>query len=444
MASFAISTPSPPGRVHTPGTPKHGYSDPWEPFSPRKSARISSQQRSGDRSIDRTPSPRSSSSSHHNTRSSRKISDTFSTPIVSPHKRRQPAMDSVRRASGALTAEGAANAADSLGLTSTQPKTQAAMTSSQSTGMLPTPAKTPRKQPDEKAQASVRAIARNLFSSESEIMPSPRKKAKKYTGLTLESFTAEEIENPIEIFTDTRDRVPEVDNTNENPFYGNQPASTAEAEPSKRRSKRKHVTIPGEGRRTIEEAIQREDGLVYVFRGKKIFRKFSSDDDAVEANQPDGEVEHADVDLSTTQRRRPMTRSSIKPRLLFPPQEKGKAVADVATEDEEAVTDIEDHVLNAAGDDDIEAPATPSGKVAGKVDTPEAPRFAPASPPTTDRATRTGTKLQADDSPMKRPTKPRSPFDGWRRSKSRAGPAGQKRQGEVLPGSNEASKRQRA
>ncbi|KAI0002612.1 hypothetical protein F4779DRAFT_129272 [Xylariaceae sp. FL0662B] len=445
-SSFAVSTPSPPGRVHTPGTPKHGYSDSWEPFSPRKSARISSQ-RSADRSIDRTPSPRSSS--HHYTRSSRKSSDTFSTPAASPHKRRLPAMDSVRRASGALTAESAANAADSLGLTSTQKKPQATMATSQSSGMLPTPAKTPRKQPDEKAQASVRAVARNLFSSESAIMPSPRKKAKKYSGLTLESFTAEEVENPIEIFTDTRDRLPEVDSTNDNPFYGNQPASTAEPEPPKRRSKRKHVTIPGEGKQTIEEAIQREDGIVYVFRGKKIFRKFSTSNDAdadvASTSQLDAEDQQADVELSTPRRQRPMTRSSIKPRLLFPPQQKkGKAIADVATEDEEAVTDIEDHVTRGAGEDDVEAPATPVGMVNTKVDTPEAPRFAPASPPTTARATRTGNKLHADDSPMKRPAKPRSPFDGWRRSKSRAGPTGQKRQGEALPRSDEASKRQRA
>ncbi|KAI1500892.1 hypothetical protein F5X99DRAFT_225495 [Biscogniauxia marginata] len=435
MASIAVSTPSPPARVHTPGTPKHGYSDPWEPFSPRKSARISSQ-----RSNARTPSPRTSQHQQH--RVPKKSSSTFSTPATSPQKKRMPAMDSVRRASGALTAESTTHAADSLGIgAKPQPRQQKSHTNaaaSQSTTiMLPTPTKTPRKPTDAKTEAASHAVARNLFPAEAEVIPTPKKKkAKKYTGLTLESFTAEEIGDPINIFTDSRDRLPELDNSVENPFYGNDPAPVEE--PSKRRSKRKQVSIPGEGRQSIEEAIRREDGIVYVFRGKKFFRKFSEFHEADSSEQLDAEEDEAAP-------HRPMTRSSVKPRLLFPRTTKGKNVAAAATtiEDEEAVTDIEDHVLNDAEDDHIEAPETPVKVAPEKPDTPEAPRFGPTSPPSTVRATRSTTKLLAEDSPMKKMGKPRSPFDGWRRSKSRAEPHGQKREGEVLGGSH-ASKRQRA
>ena len=133
--------------------------------------------------------------------------------------------------------------------------------------MLPTPSKTPRKQSDDKLEAGVRAVARNLFtssdSSSSSSVASPRKrKTKTYTGLSLESFRAEEVEEDIAIFTDSRDRLPEVDGSAENPFYGNSenPQST-----STRRSTRvKKVVVPGVGRIPVDEAVQRGDGIVYV------------------------------------------------------------------------------------------------------------------------------------------------------------------------------------
>ncbi|KAI2780999.1 hypothetical protein F4815DRAFT_468685 [Daldinia loculata] len=437
MASFSVSTPSPPGRVHTPGTPKFGYNDSWEPFSPRKSARISAQ-----RSTQRTPSPRAP---QHRTRASTRISssDIFATPATSSPKKRQPAMDSVRRASGALTYEGTSNAADSVGISSSQHKSKASTTASRAATMFPTPAKTPKKQPDEKSKANVRAIARSLFSETDAIATPKKRKAKKYTGLTLDSFTAENIDQPIEIFTDTRDRIPEADDTAANPFYEKHPASsTAEPKSPKKRGQGKQISVPGEGKQPLDEVLQREDGIIYVFRGKKIFRKFSSSED-VDSDESSSESE--EVELSRAQsheRLRPLTRSSIKPRLLFPT--KGKNVAKPTTDDEEAATDIEDHVFNdVEEEDEIEAPTTPTAKVAEKPGTPTAPRFAPASPPSTVRTRRTALHAKAVESPMK-VTKSRSPFDGWRRSKSRAAAHGQKREGEDLARPNESSKRQRA
>jgi hypothetical protein len=172
-------------------------------------------------------------------------------------------MDSVRRASGTLTSKSTAHATGALGIT---PKPQSqrnpkdAQTASSDTQMLPTPAKTPRKQPDAKAEAASRAVARNLFGSDADILATPQKKAKRYIGLSMDSFRAEEVEEDIEIFTDSRDRVPEIDNSADNPFYGDH----AVAEASVRRSKRKQVVIPGESKQTVEDAVKRSDGVLVV------------------------------------------------------------------------------------------------------------------------------------------------------------------------------------
>ncbi|KAI0459109.1 hypothetical protein F5B21DRAFT_457254 [Xylaria acuta] len=433
-SSVTISTPSPPGSVRTPGTPKHGYSDSWEPFSPRKSARISARQQS----TNRTPSPRSAlQSTHSSTKSS------FTTPAVSPIKKRLPNMDSVRRASGTLTAQSTANAADSLGINNlkSQRKPQGPVAASHRSSELLTPAKTPHKQPNAKTEAASRAMARRLFAPEEDIMPTPKRKAKKYTGLTLDSFRAEDVEEDIEIFTDSRDHLPQVDDTVENPFYGDHVV----AEPSKRRSKRKPIVVPGEGRHSVEDAVKRTDGVLVVFRGKKIFRKFSEGIDADSSSQAEND-ETADLDLDSQapRRHRPMTRSSIKPRLLFPSEPKGKQATITVAEDEEAVTDIEDNVFHHnAQDVETEIPATPIQFSKGKVETPEAPRFAPASPPSTGRATRSTDKLRGSDTPMRMAKVP-SPFDGWRRSKRQAAPHGAKREGDFLVKSPASTKRQRA
>lgn len=91
-------------------------------------------------------------------------------------------------------------------------------------------------------------------------MPNNKKRApKKYSGMTLDSFTAEAADDSIEIFTDSRERLPERDESAENPFYGE-----TVAEPTKRRSKRRNVSVPGEKAHTVEEASERQDGMVYV------------------------------------------------------------------------------------------------------------------------------------------------------------------------------------
>ena len=119
--------------------------------------------------------------------------------------------------------------------------------------------------------------------------------------------------------------------------------------------------------------------------------------------------------------RGPLTRSSMKPRLLFPTQ---KQLADKDREynaaDEEADTDIEE------GNDNM----TPSLNT-DKVATPRAPRFAPVSPPSTQARTTRSKKVSSDDDMAASSFSSlgsAAPFDSWQRTK----PKGQKRDSDAI------------
>ncbi|KAI9151812.1 hypothetical protein HJFPF1_09023 [Paramyrothecium foliicola] len=389
MADAAgASTPSPPPRVHTPPAPRFGYHDSWEPFTPRKSARLSSQ-----RTANRTPSPgaspqRQTSASPRTKKINEQRTVSLVSPMPSPQKKRQPRPDSVHRFSGALSAATALNPPE--------PSNKPTKTTvSRTAGMLPTPSKTPQKPPSEKTVANIQSFARNLFPQESSVASPRKKRAKQYSGMTLESFRAEEEEDLIDIFTDSRDRIPEKDESEANPFLSKTLDST------KRRSKRRHVAIPGEGSQLVEEASRRDDGMVYVFRGKRVFRKFSADDDGSHI------------------------RNAVKPRVLFG-DKKGKTL-EIEEEDEEATTDIEEHEL----EDTEELPQTPSAREQERAKTPEAPKYAPVSPPDTKRITRSTNKLLDEGTPLKGSGR-RSPFDSWQRTKEHKTSSASKRSGDDL------------
>ncbi|KAK5987835.1 hypothetical protein PT974_11969 [Cladobotryum mycophilum] len=393
-ASMAPSTPPPPSSIRTPHAPRLGFHDDWEPFTPRKSARLSAQ-----RSSARTPSPpplhRQPLASPRTTKKTIIQSNAaMSSPATSsPRKKRQPASDSVHRASGDFTSEATSSTAAALGFKDKPISASVSRTA----GMLPTPSKTPQKPPTEQAVANIKSFARNLFPSEETAISSPRKKrSKKYTGMSMESFTAEEIEEPIEIFTDSQDRIPKKDENESNPFY-----NAAQVESPPRRSKRRQVMIPGEGAQSIDDASRRDDGLIYVFRGKKFFRKF--------ADPEVDELEDSEDELEAHLGRR-LTRSSIKPRLLFPTQKAQKTKE--MLEEEEAATDVEEEEVEVEAKEEEANPKTPVKAKAERAQTPEAPKFAP------------------------RTTK-KSPFDSWRRTKEPAATTtATKRQGEPLASAN--------
>lgn len=163
-------------------------------------------------------------------------------------------------------------------------------------------------------------------------------------------------------------------------------------------------------------------------RGRKIFKPFPRESSPAAESLP----------TSTSH----FTRSSVKPRLLFPTaqQQLERQLAD-----EEATTDIE-----ASHDSDMTDIVTEEaeGEEQGaRLVTPVKTSFTPATPPTTGHATRAATKKAVEASPLdaesvevavNKKVGKRSPFDGWARRKagasSSSNPAGKgrKRQGEVL------------
>ncbi|KAK0673025.1 hypothetical protein QBC41DRAFT_299131 [Cercophora samala] len=416
------ATPSPSSRVRTPPAPHLGYSDSYEPYTPRKSSRIAN------RAANRTPSPRVPSSRRQHQHPdqpeetsegspksiNQKKKSTMASPSLSPQKKRTAAMDSPRRT---LTAASVSDAASALGFSKRSSGLLAPRaTIASSSGMLITPAKTPQKPPTEESKAKVEAFARTLFRAEDEVMPSPRR-ARTQTH-TLDSFTEQASDESFQIHVDSHERIPEVDRSIDNPFYVE--SSRAAVPSAPRRSQRQMVSVPGEGQITIEEAIQREDGLVTVFRGKKQFHLFKKR----ASENVEGGLESV---VEAPVRR--FTRASVKPRLLFPVSK--PEVPAISVEDEEAETDIEeDHAVEETAET---VPITPAEAVEKVPGTPEAPRFAPASPPTTVRATRkraTPTTASKGKQVSKQGT-----IKGWRQTKAGVTPTttSQKRSAEPLP-----------
>lgn len=325
--------------------------------------------------------------------------------------------------------------------------------------MLPTPAKTPRKRALE-SQAALTSTARVLFPNRpahiDDAMPSPRKsrKNKKYSAFTLQSFVEEAEEegnsSKIEIYTDTKERVPDLNEDEDNPFVTSKKNNKARSNGVSELKRRK----ADERTARMEEAARNEEGMIYVFRGRKIFRKFND-------GPPSDFSDDAHLSEQETRRRagtdvhRPFTRSSIKPRLLFPNEDQRRERELAADEvDEEAVTDIE-----------IPVPS-PARKRRAKPDeavTPIKQSFHPATPPSTERVKKgrkkdvIGLSHAPDTMDADEPTetaavnhreevlqtaplpstrgKKTSPFDSWRRVKpaSRlAAGKGVKREGEAL------------
>lgn len=141
------------------------------------------------------------------------------------------------------------------------------------------------------------------------------------------------------------------------------------------------------------------------------------------SNSTDTDDDADELNESVSRHLRPRSRSLLKPRLLFGPPKAH------TTEDEEADTEIEDAV------------ATPSRQVTRKTATPKAPRFGPASPPTTSRATRSkdvnlisSPSAPSEDDSSQRSVRSanRSPFDLWQRSKTSDISTSKKRGGEDL------------
>lgn len=309
--------------------------------------------------------------------------------------------------------------------------------------MLPTPAKTPRKRPLQ-LEASLNATARVLFPSRNatidEAVPTPRKRKTKNL-FTLESFEQanDESSEKIPIYTDSKERIPSIDDDENNPFVTKKGKSRAKATPQK--SKRVDARTA-----QMEEAASRDEGMVYIFRGRKIFRKFQ-DGVRTHVSETSEELEHPEEsaeDLSADERqlrrqiggeaRRPLTRSSLKPRKLFEAEIKERNLANgIAEDDEEAETEIEAPV------------ATPSRRK-GKAAVPVIATLE-ATPPPTTRKVKRGMSPHSISAATPTHSAAEISFDSWSRVKSAHSSGGsareaKKRGGEPLE--READKRARS
>jgi hypothetical protein len=184
------------------------------------------------------------------------------------------------------------------------------------------------------------------------------------------------------------------------------------------------------------------------------FRKFAEMEDA--DAEPVGTAIDAQLaaELDSTipsRLRGPLTRSSVKPRLLFPSaeqtaarQQKLQEKKPQLTDDEEAMTDIE-HMPHEV--------ASPEEDMEDVMATPVAPKFAPApnTPPSTARTTRYMNLDGAADEPSPRETRSSGPrsgakvnaFAGWKRTKAGAATNSKKRDADKITGGGDTSKRQR-
>lgn len=133
---------------------------------------------------------------------------------------------------------------------------------------------------------------------------------------------------------------------------------------------------------------------------------------------------------------RPLTRSSIKPRLLFPTQQQRRERDAANIDDEEVTTDIEENPDHDMTEPEQQQVTTPVKQTT----------FSTTTPPATGHATRSFTRKAALDSsplgppepvepiPHARKGKKVSPFDGWARTKpsSANGGKGKKRDAEHM------------
>ncbi|KAL4906100.1 hypothetical protein BDW74DRAFT_138483 [Aspergillus multicolor] len=396
------TTPPPASYLRIPPTPRHGNGyDQYEPYSTRHSARLASQRASTESRT--TPPPSFPISQGRGTsRGTKKQKTTESESLSPPGSPMSP-----RKKMSARTVATQLDDEDSS--TNAKPSHSHASRLFRTTmteGMLPTPAKTPRKKPVDNAGST----ARVLFPQ-----PAPKKK-KKQTGFSLDSFSDDLSQgDSIQIYTDSRDRIPEVDESEENPFY-QKVSTTTKPRPSRPQTRSRD--------KEVDEALKREDGMVYVFRGKKMFRKFTDDvfgsDD--EGDDDDLGLLAARPDLLDSEildNSRPLTRSSIKPRVLFP-SAGDRLAQEPGNTDEEAATDIEDHALD---DDDTTEDLDFTANVHSQqrpVTPPPKSVATPPSPGASARSLRSRPKreLETERNPTASEAKKKpSPFDGWLRKK---------------------------
>ena len=276
---MATTPPSQP-LVQTPPTPRHGAKyDSIRPYLTRKSTRNSNQRTQRDA---QTPPPQSFKSESGTTSVSEK---KIRSPEVSarhaispPSSTQNSPREKGSRGGRALrsTVSSAMFPATFASLDSSsdsnKPLSDQQLSVNMGTGMLPTPAKTPRKK---RAPApALASTARVLFPVRPETvedaMPMARRRGRKkrHVGFSLDSPGEDDSAHPdgdIQIFTDSKEKVPEFDFSEDNPFLDNPVSSQSSRPHSKPKgssSKKTSDLINNNPEET--EAFKRGEGMLYV------------------------------------------------------------------------------------------------------------------------------------------------------------------------------------
>ncbi|KAF4552270.1 Hypothetical protein D9617_10g072510 [Elsinoe fawcettii] len=316
------STP-PPQRLHTPPTPRHGPKhDEWMPYSPRRSTRV--QQKQNQELGNSTPSI-----AQHKATSQISAGST-STPV--PRKRTLNRQTSHQTLSPPSSPEGARQAS-SLAVPAQQEmrgghvmghdgNSDVAQTAE---GAFPTPRKTPRKL---RESASGSRMLNGIPYDTHPIFLASKRKARH----SLYSPVSSPSTSRTKVYIDSQDRQPEMDVTKDNPFVGPRQKARAGKRPRHRLNKEE---------REMDELVKEGKGIIYVFRGKRIFRPYS---DEREGSGDDDEPAHVYHSQSTRvaaaagpSAERPLTRTNLEPRLLFTDYDHPHSFSE-----EEALTDIEE------------------------------------------------------------------------------------------------------
>ncbi|KAK2765642.1 hypothetical protein FQN54_008497 [Arachnomyces sp. PD_36] len=440
------TTPPPPTNLRMPPTPRHGAGyDGYDPYGTRHSSRIASRRAAA--KSHSTPPPTSPTDLQDQTDMGvdgvppkANAMGALSPPSSTQNSPRRKAGNRVKVVPGSSLSINNERHIPSTSNSSTHTtQNQNTLTHNNRTIMadetLPTPVKTPRKKMVPDSSMASRVLFPNNPATESGNAQTqkPVKKGKKYSAFSLESFNengATENQGSLQIFTDSRDRIPEVHQGEDNPFY----QKPAVAAPEKnnttaRTTKRRKVDANGDTPRDkeVDEAVHhRDDGMFYVFRGKKFFRKFKDDSEEEDNDEFPAEGLFAGrsnlEDPLQNRNIRPLTRSSVKPRLLFPtaaPSQPDETKA--AFTDEEAATDIEDladgpGLVDAHSSDVVTKaePTTPTNQtLLSSATTPSTPRF-------------TGHSLRSQSKQDKTPVncdRANASFGSWKRTKSSDGSA---------------------
>lgn len=128
---------------------------------------------------------------------------------------------------------------------------------------MPTPAKTPKKRglyDDSQIKPAARVLFPQRPTNIHDYLPSPRKARKSKHAFSLLGEEDENIEE-VSIYTDSKERIPELDETEDNPFLtrrSNGSRRTTQASQPLTRNGTKHGMT-----KEIDEAVERGEGMVY-------------------------------------------------------------------------------------------------------------------------------------------------------------------------------------